>query len=691
MTRFALFFLCGLPALSGSFSAALQGETIAQWNFNNSILPSYGQGSASLIGGVTATFATGSTNDPSATGNTGWNTTQYPAQGTSTKSAGVQFAVSTLGYTDIVVRWDQRVSNSASKYCRFQYSIDGTHFLDLPDSVCVYGVSPGATYYEPQTVDLASAPDATDNPAFAFRIVTEFESEALPNGAEQYVTTSPTNRYSSAGTIRFDMLTVSGTPIQGTNSPPVLSSVPDQVLRLGQSTEPLPFTVSDAEDPPERLTLAAASSDPRVIPDSNISLSGSDGDRTVKITAGLQPGLTIITLWATDSGGRSGTVRFAVTVLSANTTPIVSTPPGTNLVLYTDLKAVVPFAVADLETPANDLLVSGVSGNPALIPNDATHINFGGTGSNRFVSLTPLPGIAGTAPIILTVSDGVNLTQTSFPFSVTPAVGCVLYEPFSYPDGSVITNSGRLWTTRAGTAGDCATTGGSLKLSSACTEDIVAPLPGGPYEPGHGHVLYTSFKIKFLGAPKFGPEYFAHLLGAGAARARVFAGASEAWTDAFNLYIANGSSTNWPHAAVLSTNTSYTVVTRYDVDSAASALWVNPSSEATPAAIAADPQTPIAITSVGFRQESALGATVLIDDLRAGLSFAAVTANPILPVRLEIERDNAATVLRWNDSGFILQGGTQPSGPYTNLTGCMSPFTNLSSEPQRFFRLLRSP
>jgi len=58
--------------------------------------PSVGNGTASLIGGTTATWATGSTNDPAtSTDDSGWNTAAYPAQGGNNKTAGVQFGVST--------------------------------------------------------------------------------------------------------------------------------------------------------------------------------------------------------------------------------------------------------------------------------------------------------------------------------------------------------------------------------------------------------------------------------------------------------------------------------------------------------------------------------------------------------------------------------------------------------------------
>jgi len=101
-------------------------DTIAQWNFNSvppdanngsgTDLPSIGNGFASLLNGVTAIFSDGSTNDPAPSGDdSGWSTTHYPTQATSNKTAGVQFNVSTVGYSNIVIRWDQRTTVPADR------------------------------------------------------------------------------------------------------------------------------------------------------------------------------------------------------------------------------------------------------------------------------------------------------------------------------------------------------------------------------------------------------------------------------------------------------------------------------------------------------------------------------------------------------------------------------------------------
>src|SRR6266436_5458287 len=86
-------------------------DIIAQWDFNSlipddntstgTVLPSIGGGAAFVVGGATAVFAPGSSNDPADTDNSAWNTSAYAAQATNNKTAGVQFTVSTVGYSNI--------------------------------------------------------------------------------------------------------------------------------------------------------------------------------------------------------------------------------------------------------------------------------------------------------------------------------------------------------------------------------------------------------------------------------------------------------------------------------------------------------------------------------------------------------------------------------------------------------------
>jgi len=193
------------------------------WDFNNTNdlvtapAPAVGNGIASLIGGVSSSFVSGSTNDPSSgvSTNGGWSTATYPASSANSKTAGVRFSVDTSGFADISVRWDQRHSGTASRYTRFQYTVDGVNYIDGP----IYtnnNTTANATYIA-RTNDLSGVPAVNNNPNFAFRIVTEFESTAIGSGSANYVPADGGATYGPAGTIRFDFVRVysasSGSPV----------------------------------------------------------------------------------------------------------------------------------------------------------------------------------------------------------------------------------------------------------------------------------------------------------------------------------------------------------------------------------------------------------------------------------------------------------------------------------------------
>jgi endonuclease/exonuclease/phosphatase family metal-dependent hydrolase len=219
---------------------------VAQWNFNSlsadtnvgtgSTSPSIGSGTAALVGGTTATFATGSTSDPAASGsdNSGWNTTSYPAATANNKTAGPQFNVSTVGKQNIVVSWDERVSNTGSKYVRLQYTTNGTTFLDFPTATAINA----ATVFESKTNNLGGIVGVNNNPNFAFRIVAEFESSAANTGNANFVGAAGT--YGTSGTVRFDIVTVVGSTIPASNPPPAAATLTAAALNGGQ----FQFTVS---------------------------------------------------------------------------------------------------------------------------------------------------------------------------------------------------------------------------------------------------------------------------------------------------------------------------------------------------------------------------------------------------------------------------------------------------------------
>lgn len=206
--------------------------TFTQWTFNSvppdtstttgSTDPATGTGTAALVGGTTAAFASGTagngSSDPASTDNSGWNVTTFAAQGAGNETRGVQFNASTVGRQNIVVSWDQRHSNTASRFVRFQYSTDGINFTNVEP---LFEATGGDTWFNGRTVNLAGLPGVNNNPNFAFRIVAAFAP-----GSSAYVASNAASNYGTTGTWRFDMVTVIGEPLASGPEAPVITTEP---------------------------------------------------------------------------------------------------------------------------------------------------------------------------------------------------------------------------------------------------------------------------------------------------------------------------------------------------------------------------------------------------------------------------------------------------------------------------------
>src|SRR6266513_2869094 len=112
----------------------------------------------------------------------------------------------------------------------------------------------------------------------------------------------------------------------------------------------------------------------------------------------------------------SNLITYTVPGLN-NTPPTISSITGPTINEDTQTGAI-SFTVADAQTTAGSLSVSGSSLNPTLVPNG--NIVFGGSGSNRTITVTPAANQSGTATITVTVSDGQLSASTSFVLTVNP-------------------------------------------------------------------------------------------------------------------------------------------------------------------------------------------------------------------------------------------------------------------------------
>jgi autotransporter-associated beta strand protein len=88
----------------------------------------------------------------------------------------------------------------------------------------------------------------------------------------------------------------------------------------------------------------------------------------------------------------------------------------------------IPFTIGDADSPADNLVVSGHSSDQTIVPD--ANIVFGGSDSNRTVTLTPAPNQSGLAVITISVTDPSDITASD-DFRLTVA---------SHPPSTIIWN-----------------------------------------------------------------------------------------------------------------------------------------------------------------------------------------------------------------------------------------------------------
>src|ERR1017187_9197688 len=109
-------------------------------------------------------------------------------------------------------------------------------------------------------------------------------------------------------------------------------------------------------------------------------------------------------------------------VAGANTSPTISPIPNQNTPANTAIGPIA-FIIGD-DSPLNGLILTKGSSNPTLVPTN--NIVFGGSGANRTVTITPASGQQGSSTITVFVSDGVNISSTSFLLRVgAPAISAI--------------------------------------------------------------------------------------------------------------------------------------------------------------------------------------------------------------------------------------------------------------------------
>jgi len=190
--------------------------------------------------------------------------------------------------------------------------------------------------------------------------------------------------------------TISATFAATGNTPPTISTVADQNIAANTSTAAQAFTVNDSETPVANLTVAAVSSNTTLVPNANIALGGSGGNRTVQVTpAANQTGTTTITLTVSD-GTLTAPSSFALTVAAAGASKAISINVGYNGTLAaTDIAGVIPVAhwnelSGAANNPSSSALVdesgNGVSGMTVSFQGNGNTFNNTGVADRTMLS-----------------------------------------------------------------------------------------------------------------------------------------------------------------------------------------------------------------------------------------------------------------------------------------------------------------
>ena len=206
--------------------------TIASWTYDpvlgtpSNPTPNVGSGSSSVVNlGVTPSTTQGlnpassGCSSSTSSGNNAWHHQNFDP-GSSNEKNGIQYYVSTFGYSGIKLSWDQYFSDSAPNTVRLQYTIDGINWVPFAmtnpgnTTKCAGTVSGGCFVmdnggvFRRVTVDFTGIAGVENNPNFGIRIL----ASHYPTTSQFRKCSDNTSQATNTGTWRFDNVNFTGTP-----------------------------------------------------------------------------------------------------------------------------------------------------------------------------------------------------------------------------------------------------------------------------------------------------------------------------------------------------------------------------------------------------------------------------------------------------------------------------------------------
>jgi len=253
-----------------------------------------------------------------------------------------------------------------------------------------------------KSFDISINNDSTDEPNETVNLSL---SAPAPSSIADYITNIDGS--SLLGTNANAILTILNDDSPGGNTAPSIDDIGDTSTDEDVSTGDIAFSVSDPQSALNDLVVTATSSNLTLVPNSNITLGGTGGSRSISIlpVANLS-GTTTITVTVQDTGGLTATDTFVLTVDPVNDAPLAN--PQT-LATPEDIALPITLTGSDIE---NDPLSFAIVDQP-------TNGQLTGLGANR--TYTPNPGYTGPDSFTFRVNDGnLDSPPVTVSINVTP-------------------------------------------------------------------------------------------------------------------------------------------------------------------------------------------------------------------------------------------------------------------------------
>ena len=330
-----------LLGLLFSFSNATSQATIASWTYDSLLpnttnpTPDVGTGSSYLVGitalpqsftGLNSTTGCGNGNSGKA-----WSL-EYFNPGSSNEVNGVQYKVSTTGFSNIKFSWDQHFTNTAPNTVRLQYTInDGTTWTNFTmvngtnTTICAGSINTNGCFetnagdtYRRITVDLSSITTINNNANFGIRLVASY----YQTSGQYRQSKTPASVATSQGNWRFDNVNFTGTP---TTTGAVISGT----ATICSGSTNIKVTVTGGTSPYQVVYTDGST---------NTTISNYSSGTTIPVTPGSTKTYTLISVTSSNGSGAaitpiSGAAVITVPVFS----PTITSTAGATICTQTPI------------------------------------------------------------------------------------------------------------------------------------------------------------------------------------------------------------------------------------------------------------------------------------------------------------------------------------------------------------------